>query len=984
MLSFFNQSLTAMQDRKSFVQTASPVLYIAMALILSACGGGGGGGGVNSGGGGGTVVNAPGAPGIGTATAGDAQATVSFTAPASNGGATITNYTVTSSPGGLTANGPASPLTVTGLTNGTAYTFTVTATNSAGTGPASATSNSAMPVPNVPPAPTSPGAPGIGTATTGNAQATVSFTPPAFDGGAAITGYTATSSPGGLTASGPASPLTVTGLTNGTTYTFSVTATNSAGTGAASASSNSVTPVIVPGSPGIGTATAGNAQATVTFTAPTSDGGATITIYTVTSSPGGLTANGPASPLTVTGLTNGVAYTFSVTATNTAGTGSDSASSNSVMPVGVPGPPGIGTATAGEAQATITFTPPTSVGGATITSYTVTSNPGGLTASGPASPLTVTGLTSGTSYTFTVTATNSAGTGPASATSNSVTPIVAPVVSVSATEPKELTFTWAAVDGATHYKLLKNPDNASGYTQLGADLPDTATSTTDYIGVHLHDWVNASYIVQACNVNMCAGSSAVFTTSVMLDAIGYFKASNTGGGDRFGYSVSLSANGMTMAVGAPNEASSTSGINSTPNDSRPGAGAVYIFNLSGSIWNQQAYIKASNNGSDSFGNSVSLSADGDTLAVGAPLEDSSTTGINSTPNESATNSGAAYVFIRSGSTWSQQAYVKASNTGESDAFGTTVSLSGDGNTLAVGAHQEASSTTGINSTPNNSSVGAGAVYVFTRNNSSWSQQAYIKASKTRSNDFFGWSLSLSGDGNTLAVGAYLEDSSTTGINSTPNEDATGSGAAFVFTRNSSTWSQEAYIKAFNTGTNHRFGYSVSLSADGDTLAIGAYDETSNTTGINSVPNDITFGYGAVYVFSRNDSTWNQQVYIKASNTGGSDRFGVSVSLSADGDTLAVGAYLEDSSTTGINSTPNESATNSGAAYVFIRSGSTWSQQAYVKASNTGDGDEFGISVSLSAIGDTLAVGAYLEDSSTTGINSTPNESVTNSGAVYLY
>ncbi|HEY5601852.1 MAG TPA: fibronectin type III domain-containing protein, partial [Gammaproteobacteria bacterium] len=182
----------------------------------------------------------------------------------------------------------------------------------------------------------------------------------------AITGYTVTSSPGGLTGTGASSPITVTGLTNGTAYTFTVTATNSAGTGSASAASNSVTPMTVPGAPTIGTATAGNTEATVTFTAPASNGGSAITGYTATSSPGGLTGTGASSPITVTGLTNGTAYTFTVTATNSAGTGSASAASNSVTPgpeiiapadvtvdaVGLFTPVSIGTATAVDSSLT--------------------------------------------------------------------------------------------------------------------------------------------------------------------------------------------------------------------------------------------------------------------------------------------------------------------------------------------------------------------------------------------------------------------------------------------------------------------------------------------------------------------------------------------------------------------------------------------------------------------------------------------------------
>lgn len=167
-----------------------------------------------------------------------------------------------------------------------------------------------------------PDAPTIGTATAGDKQATVTFTPPAYDGGSPIISYTVTSSPGGITASGASSPITVTGLTNGTAYTFTVAATNAVGTGASSAASNSVTPVGVPAAPTIGTATQiSDTQATITFTPPTNDGGAPITLYTVTSSPGGITATGSGSPITIGGLTNGVTYTFNVTATNIYGVG---------------------------------------------------------------------------------------------------------------------------------------------------------------------------------------------------------------------------------------------------------------------------------------------------------------------------------------------------------------------------------------------------------------------------------------------------------------------------------------------------------------------------------------------------------------------------------------------------------------------------------------------------------------------------------------
>jgi hypothetical protein len=204
---------------------------------------------------------------------------------------------------------------ITGLTANTTYHVRAYATNSEGTAYGVELTFTTIAV-----ASTVPGAPTIGTAAAGNAQASIAFTAPASDGGSAITGYTATSNPGGLTGAGTASPITVAGLTNGTAYTFTVTATNANGTGPASSASNSVTPSTVPGAPTIGIATAGNTQATIAFTAPVNNGGSAITGYKVTSSPGGFTATGTASPITVTGLNNGTPYTFTATATNANGT----------------------------------------------------------------------------------------------------------------------------------------------------------------------------------------------------------------------------------------------------------------------------------------------------------------------------------------------------------------------------------------------------------------------------------------------------------------------------------------------------------------------------------------------------------------------------------------------------------------------------------------------------------------------------------------
>lgn len=473
----------------------------------------------------------------------------------------------------------------------------------------------------------------------------------------------------------------------------------------------------------------------------------------------------------------------------------------------------------------------------------------------------------------------------------------------------------------------------------------------------------------------------------------YIKASNSAPQDQFGSAVAISADGNTLAVSAFGEDSNATGVNGDQtSNGAVDSGAVYVFVRSGGIWSQQAYIKASNTEADDvFGSSVALSADGNTLAVGAVGEDSNATGIDGNQaDNSQASSGAVYVFTRSGVTWSQQAYIKASNPEGNDRFGASVALASDGNTLAVGAHRESSGASGVNGNQADNSVTAsGAVYVFVRSGVSWSQQAYVKASNPGTDDYFGLSVALSADGNTLAVGAPGEASSATGVNGDQSDNSSpGSGAVYVLTRSGVTWAQQAYLKASNAGSwFDAFGQAVAISADGNTLAVGAPFEDSAATGINGNQSDESaLQSGAVYAFTRSGVTWSQQAYVKASNTEADDNFGSSVALSGNGNALAAGSRGEDSSATGINGTQaDNSAIRSGAVYTFARTGTAWAQSAYVKASNTGVDDYFGYALALSADGNTLAVGAIDEASNATGINGNQvDDSAPGSGAVYAF
>ena len=316
---------------------------------------------------------------------------------------------------------------------------------------------------------------------------------------------------------------------------------------------------------------------------------------------------------------------------------------------------------------------------------------------------------------------------------------------------------------------------------------------------------------------------------------------------------------------------------------------------------QQQELTASDGATgDYFGYSVALSGNGNTALVGT---DGKTVGSHS-------YQGVAYVFTRSGGSWSQQQELTASDGAANDWFGTSVALSSDGNTALVGAW------------------GKGAAYVFTRVSGSWSQQQELTtASNGTGGGKFGVSVALSGDGNTALVGAIYK---AVGSNS-------GQGAAYVFTNSGGSWSQQQELTASNGAAQDQFGNSVALSGDGNTALVGT---DVKKVGSNSQQ-------GAAYVFTRSGGTWSQQQELTASDGAAWDEFGVSVALSGNGNTALVGAFDK---TVGSNSVQ-------GAAYVFASSGGSWSQQQELAASDGATWDQFGDSVALSGDGNTALVGA---------------------------
>jgi len=472
-------------------------------------------------------VAAPGTPGTPTVSAGDGNATITVVAPSSGGAPT--SYTVTASPGGATCTviSPATSCTITGLTNGTSYSFSTVANNATGSSSGSASSASVSPAGK-------PGVPTGVTATIGNGSATVSLTPPTNTGGPAITSYTMTASPGGATCTvnAPATSCSISPLDNGTAYTFSATAFNGVARSDTSTASASVTPATTPGAPTITSATSSSSgSTTVNFSAPASNGGSAITGYTITSDPGGFTCTAAANATScaVSGLTDGVAYTFTAVATNAIGNSSSSGASSSVTSAGAPGAPTSVTATVGNGSATVTVSG-ASANGSAITSYTVQAYDATGTAiagktctiTSPATSCAVSGLTNGSEYSFKATATNGVSTSVESSASATVTPAGVPsaptgVSVTSGTGKVTVAWTAPAANGSPITSYTVQAYNETGTAVSGASCTISAPSTTCDVTTNLVAGTAYTFKVTATNA-AGTGSASSASSSAAINA----------------------------------------------------------------------------------------------------------------------------------------------------------------------------------------------------------------------------------------------------------------------------------------------------------------------------------------------------------------------------------------------------------------------------------------------------------------------------------
>lgn len=498
---------------------------------------------------------------------------------------------------------------------------------------------------------------------------------------------------------------------------------------------------------------------------------------------------------------------------------------------------------------------------------------------------------------------------------------------------KELAFDWQAsgdTDAVDHYRIEVNPDGNSGYISAAGADDIQATQHTLIVPVHLTDWTNALYRIVA-----------VDTAGDTLDA----------------------------------------------------SGGVGLFNQVDSEELIGRFEAESPSDSDRFGQSVAMSDDGDTLAVGMRWEDGSGSGVNPPADDAGDNTGAVQVFERGADgQWQATAYIKAPNPTDGDYFGRSVALDGSGDTLVAGAAFEDGSGKGVNPSMDDAEQNKGAVYVYTRNGQGdWQHTDYIKTANDTSDtlyDSFGETVAISTDGRTLAVGVPWEDGTGTGVDPSANDTGSSTGAVYTYTRdNQGNWQPESYIKATGIADDSDyFGKTLALDDTGDTLAVGAPSEDGSGEGVDPAQDNTADASGAVYLYARGDQgDWGSGSYIKATNPETDDEFGGSVALSGGGDLLAVGAQREDGSGAGVNPPVDNAADGTGAVYLYgVDQNGDWQHEAYLKSTNPSDRDGFGEAVSLVGDGSMLAVGAGGESGSGSGVNPGVDETTQYSGATYVF
>lgn len=530
---------------------------------------------------------------------------------------------------------------------------------------------------------------------------------------------------------------------------------------------------------------------------------------------------------------------------------------------------------------------------------------------------------------------------------------------------KTVFYYWDNVAGATHYRLLQNFAGGDEFVQMGEEivpeqlsippLGENITGVRYELTLHRHDWSGLRNRLEACNENQCVSSEPVDFAARVPEAIGYFKASETGTYDHFGTAVALSGDGRTLAVGAPLE-------DGQSRDPERDIGAVYVYVREGGLWRQQVSLTLSDNRAERWiGISLALSTDGNTLAVGASGNESS--------------GGTTYVFTRSGEDWNvPPVRLKAPDAGRYDRFGQAVALNEGGTLLAVGAPGlSASAATGVSGHNALDRYWPGSVHLFRKLGGRWHHQTQVDTPNTIAGDGFGGSLALSRDGTVLAIGAAEER---------VEPALRAAGAVYLYRERLGTWTRTARLQARNPGNAHRFGTTLALSADGERLAIGAPGEDGGVSGVGI---DAAGSAGTVDLFEFVGERWRHQAFLEPAESDPGDAFGSAIALDDGGQLLTVGARCEGGGSPGFNGNASDNGEPcAGAVYVYLLEDGLWKAQSYLKAPNPEAGDRFGDALALSGDGNTLAVGAWGEDGAGPSIDEGGKDSAADAGAVYLY
>lgn len=471
------------------------------------------------------------------------------------------------------------------------------------------------------------------------------------------------------------------------------------------------------------------------------------------------------------------------------------------------------------------------------------------------------------------------------------------VATLSATSVGTPSFTIEGGADADKFDLLGN--SLSFKVAPDYEAPGSAAGTNTYfIDIRVTDSQNSNVNtvkINVTNVSDVPANAWLTPMQFKLDA------SDKAAGDQFGISNTISRDGNTIVVGARH--SYVGGVD---------VGAAYVFVKNSGVWSQQAKLVASDGAfNDQFGQSVAISSDGNTVIVGAHGQD-----------VGGSDAGAAYIFVRSGTTWTQQTKLQATDKQAGDWFGINVALSANGNTALVGARYE-----------DTGALNAGAAYVFTRGGTNWAQQAKLQSGNKYVNAWFGHSVALSVDGNTALISARQETVS----------GKTMAGALYAFTRSSGgVWTQQQRIVVSNPKTDMNLGHTISLSDDGNIALVGALADS--TYGTDS---------GSAFFFVRNNGVWTQQQKVYSSDIEVGDWFGISTALSATGDIAVIGARQEATGGAG-----------TGSAYVFVRNNGIWTQRNKIQALDKNAGDNFATTIASTSDGNTMVLGSFLETTGT--------------------